>query len=191
MTEFEKMIAGEWYNPATDATLLSMLRQTQEMLYDYNLLRPSDTAARDALIRRLLGHTGERCQILSPFLCDYGSRTSVGDDFFMNKGCQLLDGGGIEFGNRVFVGPMCGFHTAIHPDEPERRATGLERALPIRIGDDVWIGAQVCVLPGVEIGRGSIIGAGSVVTRSVPPFCVAAGNPCRVIRQLPRPAETI
>ncbi|MBR1387835.1 MAG: sugar O-acetyltransferase [Alloprevotella sp.] len=187
MTEAEKLRAGDWYNPSTDPELRQVMQQAQELTYDYNLLRPHQSEERQQLIRKILGRCGTGCCILSPFHCDYGIFTEVGDNFFMNKGCQLLDGGGITFGNNVFVGPMCGFHTAIHPLDPNHRAGGEEKALSIKVEDDVWIGAQVCVLPGVTIGKGSVIGAGSVVTRSIPPYSVAAGNPCRVIRSLEQP----
>ncbi|MBR1889530.1 MAG: sugar O-acetyltransferase [Alloprevotella sp.] len=188
MTEFEKLRQGLWYNPSTSPELREIMTRVQEIVYDYNRLRPSQREERDVLIRKIVGKAGKNCQILSPFQCDYGIFIEVGDNFFMNKDCQLLDGGGISFGHNVFVGPMCGFHTAIHPLEAKHRASGEERALPIKVGNDVWIGAQVCVLPDVEIGDGCVIGAGSVVTRSIPPYSVAVGNPCRVIRSL-KPQE--
>ena len=102
----------------------------------------------------------------------------------MNVGCTVLDGAPVTFGNNVFVAPGCGFYTAGHPLDAERRNAGLEYALPIRVGNDVWIGAHVCVLPGVTIGDGAVIGAGSVVTRDVPPGVLAVGNPCRVVRPI-------
>ncbi len=184
MTEREKALAGEWYDAAGDAELRGIMKRTQELLYRLNALPPGERAARDALLRQILGAVGRDCQVLTPFYCDYGVNIRVGDAFFMNKGCHVLDGGSVSFGNHVFVGPMCGFHTAIHPLDAERRNRALERAEPIVVEDDVWIGAQACVLPGVRIGRGAVVGAGSVVTHDVPPLTVAAGNPCRVIRSL-------
>ena len=184
MTDREKALSGQWYNPAADPELRQQMKRTQALLYDYNRLHPSDSEGRDALIRQILGQVGEECCILQPFLCDYGVNISVGHHFFMNKGCQILDGGRVTFGDNVFVGPMCGFHTAIHPFGVEQRNRGEERAEPIRVGNNVWIGAQVCVLPGVTIGDNSVIGAGSVVSRDIPAGVVAAGNPCRVLRKL-------
>ena len=102
----------------------------------------------------------------------------------MNMNCVILDGAKVTFGDNVFVAPGCGFYTAGHPLDAERRNAGLEYALPIRIGNNVWIGAQVCVLPGVTIGDNSVIGAGSVVTKDIPSGVLAAGNPCRVIRPI-------
>ena len=184
MTEREKALAGEWYNPSTDLELCQMMEQVQTLLYEYNRLHPGAKEDRDVMIRKILGAVGNECCILSPFLCDYGVNIRVGNHFFMNKGCQILDGGRVTFGDHVFVGPMCGFHTAIHPFDIEQRNRGVERAEPISVGNNVWMGAQVCVLPGITIGNNAVIGAGSVVTHDIPSDVVAAGNPCRVLRKL-------
>ena len=127
---------------------------------------------------------GERCTVQPSFRCDYGYNIFLGDDVFINYDTVILDGAPVTVGNHVFIGPQCGFYTAIHPFSVSERNLGLERALPITIHDNVWIGGKVCILPGVTVGEGAVIGAGSVVTRDVPPYSVVAGNPARVIKTL-------
>lgn len=183
MTEREKMLRGEIYDANNDAQLIDERTRCKEKLYDYNLLRPSDAAGRSRLLADTLGRVGEGACIEPPFHCDYGTLVSVGRNFFANHNCVMLDGGTIEFGDNVFIGPNCCFTTAEHPLDAAGRAAGLERARPIRVGNDVWIGAGVTVLPGVCIGDGCVIGAGSVVTRSIPAGMVAYGNPCRPRRK--------
>ena len=184
MTEKEKQQRGELYNPAIDPELKAELLQAKELCHQYNNLPPADNVGRQAVLRRLLGHVGERCCIMPPLWCDYGYNIEVGDDFFANYNLTILDGAKVQFGNHVFVGPGCGFHTAQHPIDAQRRNTGQEWAFPITVGDNVWIGAGVQVLPGVSIGHNSVVGAGSVVTRDVPPYTVVAGNPARPIRTI-------
>ena len=123
-------------------------------------------------------------ELLSPLYVDYGERVRIGDGCFINHGAYLMDGGGITIGSHVFIGPNLGAYTAVHPLVAEERNQGLERALPIVIGDNVWIGGDVTILPGVTIGAEAVIGAGSVVTKDVPAGVVAAGNPCRVLRPI-------
>lgn len=127
---------------------------------------------------------GEHFTIEQPFLCDYGHNIFLGEDFYANFNCVILDEAPVTFGNHVFVAPNCGFYTAGHPLDAELRNRGLEYARPITIGHNVWIGAQVCVLPGVTIGDNCVIGAGSVVTKDIPAHSLAVGNPCRVVRHL-------
>ena len=122
--------------------------------------------------------------VVAPFWCDYGSNVQLGEGTFLNHNTVMLDCAPITLGKRVFVAPDCCFSTAAHPIDADRRGQGLEYALPITIGDDVWIGAGVMVLPGVTIGRGSVIGAGSVVNKDIPAGVVAVGCPCRVIRPI-------
>ena len=182
-TEKQKMLRGEWYDANYDRTLLDEREHCRRLCETFNSPERSQ-AERDEALGRALPHLGERTTVTPPLYCDYGYHVETGTDCFFNYGTTFLDEAPIRFGNHVFVGPHCGFHTAIHPLDAARRNAGLERALPITVEDDVWIGAQVCVLPGVTIGRGSVIGAGSVVTRDVPPGVVAAGNPCRVLRKI-------
>lgn len=183
-TEKEKAREGILYDANNDAELLAERLAAADMTYELNRLRPSQVAEREALFRRLFGKTGKVFSIVSPFFCDYGYNIEIGENFFMNMNCVILDGAKVTFGDNVFVAPGCGFYTAGHPLDAERRNAGLEYALPIRIGNNVWIGAQVCVLPGVTIGDNSVIGAGSVVTKDIPSGVLAAGNPCRVIRPI-------
>ena len=183
-TEKEKAKAGYLYDANYDEELLHERVLCADMTYELNRLRPSQMQEREALFRRLLGKVKGRFCIVSPFFCDYGYNIEIGENFFMNMNCVILDGAKVTFGDNVFVAPGCGFYTAGHPLDYERRNAGLEYAYPITIGDNVWIGAQVCVLPGVTIGCNTVIGAGSVVTKSIPSNVLAAGNPCRVIRKI-------
>lgn len=184
MTEKEKCAQGLLYDANYDAELLAERAHCKELCHEYNLLRPSDTAGREALLRKLLGKTGQQFLIEQPFYCDYGYNIELGEDFYANVNLVILDGAKVTFGDHVFIAPNCGFYTAGHPLNTEERNAGLEYARPIHIGSNVWIGAGVSVMPGVTIGEGSVIGAGSVVTRDIPPHVVAVGNPCRVIKQL-------
>ena len=178
------MEPGALYDANYDTELIAERTAAKELCFELNNLRPSMVAERDEIVRRLLGQVGKNCCIESPFHCDYGYNIVAGDNFYMNVGCVILDGARVTFGDNVFVAPHCGFYTAGHPLDHERRNAGLEYALPITIGNNVWIGAQVCVLPGVTIGDDSVIGAGSVVTKDIPAGVLAAGNPCRVIREI-------
>lgn len=183
-SEKEKARAGRLYDANYDEQLLHDRQVCAEMTHELNLLSPAQTEERNNLIRKLLGKMKGQATIVSPFFCDYGYNIEVGENFFMNMNCVILDGAKVTFGDNVFVAPACGFYTAGHPLDKERRNRGLEYAYPITIGHNVWIGAQVCVLPGVTIGDNSVIGAGSVVTKDIPSNVLAVGNPCRVIREI-------
>lgn len=183
-TEKTKAQTGLLYDANYDPELIAERTACAELTHQLNLLPPSRTEERQDLLRRLLGKTPGTFTILSPFFCDYGYNIEVGENFFMNVNCVILDGAKVKFGKNVFVAPHCGFYTAGHPLDKERRNQGLEYALPITVGDNVWIGGHVCVLPGVRIGDNTVIGAGSVVTRDIPANVLAAGNPCRVIRPI-------
>ncbi len=182
MTEKEKAAEGLLYDANNDPELLAEMAAGAEKCFVLNSLPPSKAEERKEAIRNLLGRTGEKFEIRSPFFCDYGYNIEIGENFFMNMNCVILDGAKVTFGDNVFVAPGCGFYTAGHPLDAEQRNRGLEYARPIKVGSNVWIGGNVCVLPGVTIGDNSVIGAGSVVTRDIPSGVVAAGNPCRVIR---------
>ena len=183
-SEIRKMMSGELYDASQNTALLDVLAQCHERCYDYNQLRPSQTAERETLIRQLLGKTGKRFKIISPFLCDYGFNISIGENFFANANLIILDEAKVTFGNNVFIAPNCAFYTAGHPVDVELRNAGKQYSLPITVGDDVWIGGNVCVMPGVTIGSGTTIAGGSVVVDDIPSGVLAAGNPCRVIRKL-------
>lgn len=183
-TEKEKCHSGELYDANYDAELIQERQVCKEKCHAYNQLAPSALKEREAIIRDLLGKTGKQFLIEQPFYCDYGYNIEIGENFYANVNCVMLDGARIIFGDNVFIAPNCGFYTAGHPLDVPRRNQGLEYAYPITVGNNVWIGAQVCVLPGVTIGDNCVIGAGSVVTKSIPANSLAVGNPCRVIRQL-------
>ena len=136
------------------------------------------------MISSLLGSVGDGVVIHSPFRCDLGFNIHIGRNFVGNFNLSILDEAEVRIGDNVFIGPNCSLITIIHAFEPEQRNAGVMAANPVTIGDNVWIAANVVVLPGVEIGDGAIIGAGSVVTKSIPANTLAAGNPCRVIREI-------
>lgn len=184
MTEKEKMLAGMIYDANNDADLIAERVRCKELCYDYNRLRPSESERRSALLHDLLGHIAGEVLIEAPFECDYGYNISVGRNFYANHNLVILDGARVEFGDNVFIAPNCGFYTAGHPIDAGERNRGLEYAYPIKVGNDVWIGGNVCVLPGVTIGDNCVIGAGSVVVKDIPSNSVAVGNPCRVIRSI-------
>ena len=182
-SEREKMLAGEPYL-AADAELAEMNMRAQVLLHAFNTSHPSAAAERREVIRKLFGAVGEGVDIKQPFFCDYGSNIYAGDRLFVNYDCVILDCNVVRFGRDVLLGPKVQIYTAHHPLDPDVRRTLIEMASPVEIGDDVWVGGGAIICPGVRVGSGSTIGAGSVVTRDVPERVLAAGNPCRVIREL-------
>lgn len=184
MTEKEKMLAGMIYDANNDPALIAERIECKELCRDYNDLRPRDIEARDVLLRKILGEAKDCLIIEQPFYCDYGYNIRVGKNFFANFNLVILDEAPVTFGDNVFIAPNCGFYTAGHPIDAEERNRGLEYARPISVGNDVWIGANVCVLPGVTIGNNCVIGAGSVVVHDIPSNSVAVGNPCKVVKTI-------
>lgn len=183
MNDFDKMTSGRWLHGILPSITEALLR-TEELLFRLNALPPSRKEERDALLRQLLGRTGRRFVLHSPFHCDFGAQISLGEEFVGNFGLTILDEAPVTIGDRVFIGPHCGLYTVAHALDAGQRARGVMRARPITIGNDVWIGGHTVVLPGVTIGDGAVIGAGSVVTRDIPAGVVAAGNPCRIVRPI-------
>ena len=183
MTEKEKSYAGLLYQPA-DPELAADRDVTAKKLYDYNQLHPLDREARQAAIREILGKTGKNCVVEQPLFCTYGYNTTVGDNFFLNVNCKLMDSGKITIGNTVFIAPNVCIITEEHAMDVEQRLAGLEYTHPVTIGNNVWICTGAMGLPGGTIGDNCVIGAGSVVTKDIPPNSLAVGNPCRVIRTL-------
>lgn len=184
MSEKEKMLNEEIYNPNYDEELINERTKTQDMCFEYNSLNPSLLDDRDRLIRNIIKKAGKRILIEQPFWCDYGYNIEVGDNFYSNHGLTILDGGKVKFGDNVFIGPNCSFYTAGHPLDYNNRNKGLEYVKKIIVGDNVWFGGNVVVVPGVTIGNNVVIGAGSVVTKDIPSNVVAVGNPCRVIKNI-------
>ena len=183
MTEREKSYAQLLYQPG-DPELAADRDVTVRKLQEYNNMDPLDCSGRQAAIREILGKAGENCVVEQPLFCTYGYNTTVGDNFFMNVYGKLMDSGKITIGNHVMIAPNVCIITEEHAMDVEQRMAGLEYTHPVTIGDHVWICAGAMILPGVTIGAGSIIGAGSVVTKDIPPNCLAVGNPCKVIRRL-------
>jgi maltose O-acetyltransferase len=180
MTEKEKMLAGMVYD-ATDPELLRELAATRERICDYNTLRPSETEKMRAILKELLGGIGDDEIIINqPFRCDYGRQITVGKRFFANFNFTVLDEARVTIGDDCFIGPNVSIYTACHSTDPIVRNTRQEWARPVTIGNNVWIGGSVTILPGVTIGDNVSIGAGSVVVHDIPSNTVAVGNPCKV-----------
>ena len=184
MTEREKMERGLLYDANFDKELLEVRTRCKDLCFLYNQLKPSLVSEQQKTIRQLFGKTGSRFYITAPFWCDYGYNIEIGENFYTNHNCIILDGAKVTFGDNVFIAPNCTFSTAGHPLDSRQRNQGLEYAYPITVGDNVWIGSSVTVLPGVTIGSNTVIGAGSVVNRDIPDGVVAVGNPCRVLRKI-------
>lgn len=184
VSEKEKCCRGKLYDANDDPELIAEREACKLRCHEYNHLLPTETGRMAEIIAGLFGKTGHKFLIEQPFHCDYGYNIEIGENFYSNVNCVVLDEAKVKFGDNVFVAPNCGFYTAGHPFDVGQRNRGLEYARPIVIGDNVWIGANVCVLPGVTIGDNCVIGAGSVVNRDIPAGSLAVGNPCRVIREL-------
>lgn len=184
MSEKEKMLNGEWYDANFDKELVLERRKAELFCYDFNMAKPESEEQAVALkkllgVELLLGLT-----VLAPVYFDYGINTHFGEGTFVNHNCYFMDGGAINIGKNVFIGPSCGFYTATHPLTYAERNKGLEKALPITIGDNCWFGANVTVLPGVTIGCGCVIAAGSVVISDVADNSLVAGVPATIKKHL-------
>lgn len=184
MTEHERMLNGMWYDANFDPELAEMRIAVKDLCWRLNSLAPSQRAEHDELLAQIVGNLGSACEVLTPFMVDYGFNVSIGDGSFINHDSYLMDCAPITIGSHVFIGPRFGAYTALHPLVAEQRNTGLECAKPITIEDDCWLGGNVTIMPGVRIGKGCVIGAGSVVTRDIPAGSLAMGVPCRVVRQI-------
>ncbi len=176
---------GSLYDCRTEAlepSLIEKLLFCKERLYDYNHSRPSETEVRERILNEVFAQVGNNVWIEPPFYANWGCHMHVGDDVYANYGLTVVDDADIIIGDRVMIGPQVVIATAGHPVHPALRAQALQYNLPVTVEADVWIGAGAILLPGVTIGHGSVIGAGSVVTKDIPADSVAVGNPCRVLR---------
>jgi maltose O-acetyltransferase len=182
-TEKEKMLRGELYDPL-DPQLCDERRRARMLIQALNSVAEDDAEARRRIICDLIPAAGANFWLQPPFYCDYGSNITLGENVFFNFNCVILDVAPVRIGSRVMFGPAVQIYAATHPMLAEERSRGLELGSPVAIGDDVWIGGGAIVCPGVQIGSRTVIGAGSVVTKSIPEDVFAAGNPCRVIRAI-------
>jgi len=182
MTEREKMLAGEMYDPL-DPELVAARGRARDLCQALNQTRESEPEARRRILRDLLGAGAESVWMQPPFFCDYGRNIELGDRVFFNFNCVVLDVCRVRIGDNTLVGPAVQIYTPMHPLDAEMRRRH-EYGKPIEIGSDVWIGGGAIILPGVRIGDRTVIGAGSVVTRDVPEEVFAAGNPCRIVRHI-------
>ena len=189
-TELEKCLAGEYFNGA-DPELAAMTLRTKRLLRQFNDTDYAAYETKQAICRQMFGSMGEQVYVDIDFHCEYGRNIHIGNRVIINMNCTFVDNNKIRIGNDVLIASDVKMYTATHNTDPRLRTMpdwhpGMSicntYALPITIEDNVWIGGGAIILPGVTIGRGSVVGAGSVVTRDVPPNCVAVGNPCRVIR---------
>ena len=183
MTEKQKTYMGILYR-ADDEHLIAERNYAKGITKEYNQSHPDGKDYRSELMHKLFGELGEKAHIEAPFYCNYGYRISIGRNFFSNFNVTILDGGQVTIGDNVYLAPNVGIYTASHPTDSRRRNLGYEWALPVVIGNNVWIGGNASIMPGVTIGNNVTIGAGSVVTKDIPDNVVAAGNPCKVIRKV-------
>ena len=184
MTEKEKMLNNLMYDANYDIELLNDRNKAKDLCFKFNNTKPSEVEQQVIILKKLLQTTQDSFTITAPFWCDYGYNIRLGKNFYSNHNLVILDPAKVIFGDNVFVGPNCGFYTAGHPIDSERRNNGLEYAYPITVGNNVWFGGGVQVMPGVTIGDNVVIGAGSIVVKDIPSNCVAVGNPCNVIREI-------
>lgn len=182
-SEFDKMMAGQWYN-AMDYSMLKLRQENNKKTEAYSRITINTLSYKDRMAKAIVKEFGENANIIPPFTCDYGCNVKVGDNTVINHSGIFLDTNEINIGKHALIGPKSGLYGAIHPFDVEARNEGIEKAKTINIGDGAWLGGKVTVVPGVSIGKHSVIGAGSVVTKDIPDDVVAVGNPCRVIRKI-------
>lgn len=189
MTEKEKRLSGVLYSVKDEPNLISDMDKCKDACYEFNMIKPSHLEERADSLKKLFKKVGSIKLVQSPFYCDLGYNIEVGENFYANHGLTILDTASVKFGDNIYIGPYCGFHTAGHPIDTARRNLDYEYAHPITVGDNVWFGANVQVLPGVTIGSNVVIGSGSIVNKNIPDNVVAVGNPCRVLRSITKDDE--
>ncbi len=182
MTEYERMRSGKLYNPYKVGD--NTWEKNREALEKFNSLPYTKHKEGMAVLREIFGSLPEDAAIVPPFYCDKGPQIYIGKHFYANTGLLILDEGKVEIGNDVFLGPRVSIYTACHPIDAKVRNLELEFAKDVKIGNDVWMGGNVVINPGVTIGDNVVIGSGSVITKDIPSGVIAAGNPCRVIREI-------
>ncbi|WP_050607609.1 sugar O-acetyltransferase [Clostridium niameyense] len=183
MNHKDRMLAGLPYKAWLDG-LPEERMKNEKKVHEYNHCMPDENEKIDKLIRDIIGKVGIDVHIKAPFHCDYGKNIEIGDHFFANYNCIILDVAKVIIGNNVQFAPNVSLYTAGHPIHPDSRNSGYEYGIGIIIGDNVWLGGNVVVNPGVHIGNNVVIGSGSVVTKDIPANAIAAGNPCKIIRQI-------
>lgn len=183
MNQKERMLANLPYKAWLDGLSEERL-ENKKRIYRYNLLPPEQQEEQMAFLKQILGKTGEHVYIEAPFHCDYGYNIEVGENFFANYNFVVLDVGKVRIGENVQIAPNVSIYTAGHPVHPQSRNSGYEYGIDITIGNNVWIGGNACIMPGVTIGDNAVIGAGSIVTKDILDNVIAAGNPCRVLRKI-------
>lgn len=183
MTQKERMLAGLPYKAWMDG-LIEEREENAVRLYEYNFLPPERWPEKDKLIKNILGKTGNTVVINPPFHCDYGKNIEVGENFFANYNLTILDVGKVTIGDNAQIAPNVSIYTAGHPIHPDSRNSGYEYGIEVTIGDNVWLGGNAVIMPGVHIGNNVVIGAGSVVTKDIPDNVIAVGNPCRIVRAI-------
>ena len=181
MNQKERMLAGLPYKAWMDGLSQERL-ENKRKIFAFNHLEPDRLDEKEKLLKEILGKTGKYVNIEAPFHCDYGYNIEVGENFFANYNFTVLDVGKVSIGANAQIAPNVSIYTAGHPIHPDSRNSGYEYGISITIGDNVWIGGNVCIMPGVTIGNNVVIGAGSVVTKDIPDNVIAAGNPCKIIR---------
>ncbi len=183
MNQKERMLAGLPYKAWMDGLSQERL-ENKKKIFAFNHLEPDKIEEKEKLLKEILGKTGKYVNIEAPFHCDYGYNIEVGENFFANYNFTVLDVGKVRIGANAQIAPNVSIYTAGHPVHPDSRNSGYEYGISITIGDNVWIGGNACIMPGVTIGNNVVIGAGSVVTKDVPDNVIAAGNPCKIIRAI-------
>jgi len=182
-SEYEQILAGRMYD-ASDPELVHRRARARGLTRRFNLSREDEEEMRASLLAELLGEVGADVLVEPPFQCDYGSQIQIGDQVAINFNCVVLDCASVRIGDHALLGPSVQIYTAEHPVDPGERRRGLESAAAVTIEENVWIGGGAIVCPGVRIGAGTTVGAGSVVVRDLPPGVLAVGNPCRVVREV-------